>query len=280
MRPMRPDCFLCMLKLALHTAQVTTDDEAVQERVIKEIFKHLESVSSNASTMEVLTETQLIVKRITECEDPYKEIKRKSNEVAMRLYPKLKEMVASSSDPLLTAARIAAAGNVIDFVKGFKGNLESAVAETMKREFALNDYDKFKSSIATSRRITYLADNAGEVVFDRVLIEELNCPVTYVVKSGPWGNDATMEDALFAGIDGVARVIACGTSNPLTILSSGSKELLEAMDSADVVIAKGGSYYEFLAEEERNIFYIFMVVCPLNARDSGIETGDIVLIRR
>ncbi len=280
MIPVRPVCFPCLLKQALRTAQLATDDETIQERVLKETMKHLESVSSSAPAIKLVDEVQLIAKRITECEDPYKEVKINANEAAMSLYPNLREMVASSSDRLLTAARIAASGNAMSFVVDFEGALGKTAAETVRRGFVLDDYDKFKDSVATSRRIIYLADNAGEAVFDRVLIEELNREVTYVVKSGPWGNDATMEDAIFAGIDGIARVITCGTSDPLGILRSGSKEFFEAMDSADAIIVKGEALYDVLAEEERNIFYIFEVKCPITAQDLGTEIGDIVLIKR
>lgn len=276
----QPECFPCLLSQALRTAQAATDDEAIHKSVIKAALKRLESISSDVSAMEIVVEMQLMVKRITKCEDPYKETKMKSNELAISLYPKLKEMVASSSDRLLTAASIAAAGNALSFVTSLEGDLEKTVAETVKRKFALDDYDQFRNSVATSTQITYLADNAGEVVFDRVLIEELNRQVTYVVKSGPWGNDATMEDAIFAGLDSIARVITCGTPDPISILSPGSEQFLEAMHSADMVIAKGEALYDVLSEEERNIFYIFEVKCPVSARNLGAETNDIALIKR
>jgi uncharacterized protein with ATP-grasp and redox domains len=127
--------------------------------------------------------------------------------------------------------------------------------------------------------VLYLADNAGETVFDRLLIETLDVPVIYAVKGGPILNDATQEDALAAGIGRAAEVISSGADAPGTILSRCSGEFRQLYDRSELIIAKGQANYETLSEEGARVFFLLQVKCPVIARDVGTPVGSIVLRR-
>jgi uncharacterized protein with ATP-grasp and redox domains len=149
----------------------------------------------------------------------------------------------------------------------------------LAQPFAIDDGMAFREALARADRALYLADNAGETVFDRALIEWLDVPVTYVVKGGPTLNDATVEDALAAGLDRVAEVVSNGTDAPGTILARCSEEFRRLYDEAELVIAKGQGNYETLSEEGPKVFFLLQAKCPVMARDAGVPVGSIVLKR-
>ena len=157
------------------------------------------------------------VRQLTNNADPYQQAKAIATQQALALYPKLKECISRSIDPLETAVRIAIAGNIIDLGVAESYDLEATLKRVLTDQFAINDLQAFRNALKQNHSILYLADNAGETVFDRVLIETLNQPVTYVVKASPIINDATREDAIASGIDQVAKIIDNGSDTPGTL---------------------------------------------------------------
>ena len=182
--------------------------------------------------------------------------------------------------PLLMAIKIAIAGNVIDFgvneVRN-KINIEKELKNTLKQDFAFFDYDKLKNSLEETEEVLYLGDNTGEIAFDRILIEELQKKVIYVVREKPIINDVTIEDALFCGIDKIAKVISSGCDALGTILRYCSKEFLNYYTKTKLIISKGQGNYETLSEEKKPIFFLLKAKCPIIARDLGCGVGDIIL---
>ncbi|MFY9402150.1 MAG: ARMT1-like domain-containing protein, partial [Candidatus Omnitrophota bacterium] len=178
---------------------------------------------------------------------------------------------------------------IIDFgVKNrlnIKEELKRITAEKSraKRRNRIFHYPAFKKSLKNAKSILYLADNAGEVVFDRILIEEIKKKypgkiIFYAVKEKPIINDALLEDALFCGIDRVARIISNGTDAPGTILSLCSSDFKKIYKSADMVISKGQGNFESLSKAKKEIFFLFMVKCPVVAREVKGRIGDYVLL--
>ncbi len=124
-----------------------------------------------------------------------------------------------------------------------------------------------------------IGDNAGETIFDKVLIEELlNLEIIYAVRSGPIINDATIEDVELAGLNRQVRLISTGCDAPGVIRTECSQEFLKIFDEADIVISKGQGNYETLSEEEREIFFLLKVKCPVIAKHIGVDSGDYVFI--
>jgi hypothetical protein len=263
---------------------MVTSDERKVRKVLDEVGEMVKGFSLDNPPPE---NGRLMYKKIAEITgnpDPFREIKRKYTDVALKLYPLLKQIVAKSSDKLLMAIKLAIAGNVIDFgAKSFliksphEFDLEKEVQEVVERDFFLPDYEKFKESLLSSSDILYIGDNAGETVFDRVLIEELGRPVTYAVRGEPIINDATYEDAVRAGMDKVATILSSGVDAPGTILARCSDEFRKEYDSAELLISKGQGNYETLSGEERPIFYLLKVKCPVIAQEMGVEVGSMVL---
>ncbi len=271
------DCFPCFLNQALRAARIATDDDKMIKRVLDEVGMMLKAIPLDSTPPE---SGRLIYRKVSEVTgslDPYREIKKESTQEALSLYPYLKSRVEESSDRLLMAIRIAIAGNVIDF--GAYGNfdLNREVDEVLEKDFAVFDYIKFKYSLDKTHEILYLGDNAGECVFDRILIEEIKKPVTYVVRDAPIINDATYEDAVQAGIDKIATIISSGTDAPGTILKTCSAEFKKIYQDSNFIISKGQGNYEALSNERGPIFFLLKVKCKIIADDFGVGEGDIVL---
>ena len=286
------DCIPCFYKQALDAARIAGADEIIQKKIIDELSQLIPNFSLEAAPPEMGREIYSLVGKISGVKDPFKEIKEKSNKFALKLYPELKQEIENSEDSLLAAVKLSIIGNIIDY--GVKNSLN--VAEELNNlfqgNFIINDennstifkYNQFKEALNKADIIIYLADNAGEVVFDRLLIEELveelGREVIYVVRGKPIINDALIEDALFCGINKVAKVTSSGSDAPGTILQHCSPEFIKLYQDADLIISKGQGNYESLSEEDRPIFFLFKAKCPVIARDVGCNVGDMVLVSR
>lgn len=262
----------------------------MQKKVLNELAKELPKFSLTSSPPEMGRVIYGLVRRITRKKDPYSGIKKKSNKLALSIYGRLKKRVSSSRDKLLTAVELAVSGNIIDY--GVKNSLDvhseitkilNEENKTIKREKkAVFDYFKFKTELKRAGTVLYLADNAGEVVFDRILIEEIkriykNKRVVYAVKEEPIINDALYEDAVFCGINKTAEIISSGLDSPGTVLKFCSKAFLSVYNKADMVISKGQGNFEALSNAERPVFFLFMAKCPVIAKHIGCNLGDIIL---
>ena len=271
------DCIPCFFNQALRAGRIATGDEIKLKQLLDEIGTMLRGIPLDSTPPETGMLIYDKIREITGRSDPYKEIKRESTEKALALYPALKNKVAKSDDKLLTAIRFAIAGNVIDFGVNRNFDIEAEIDEVLKKDFALFDYDKFKDYLAKTDEILYIGDNAGESVFDRILIEELKKPVIYVVREMPVINDVTYEDAIQAGIDKVASILSSGTSAPGTVLETCSAEFKEVYKNSQFVISKGQGNYEGLSDEKQLIFFLLKAKCWVIATDIGVNEGDIVL---
>lgn len=277
------ECIPCLLRQVLEAAKMSTNDEVTRENSLREVAIYLSNEQWTKILPELGTNVHRIVKRVTGNVDPYKQLKDKYNYMALKLYPKLKFIVENSEDPLLTAVKVAIAGNVIDFGPKVDIDLEKEVENILDNELAINDIDQLKKSVLTSKKVLYLADNAGETVFDEILIEELlkrNVEVIYAVKDAPILNDATFRDAEIAGITHIAKVISIGTDCTGVLFEECSKEFLREFQNSNFVISKGQGNYESLNDvENKEIFFLLKIKCPIIAEDIRAKTGSIVLKR-
>jgi hypothetical protein len=282
------DCIPCFFRQALEGARMVRASSKQQKQIIDEFARRIPKISLHASPPEVARFGYSILRKICPGSDPYKEIKQKSNRCALRLLGKLRNKVNRSEDRLLTALELAIAGNIIDFgVKNnlnIKAELKKILLEESKiiHKKSIFHYSEIKKALKSAKNILYLADNAGEVVFDRILIEEIkriypSKVVYYAVKEKPIINDALCEDAKVCGIDKFAQVISNGTDAPGTILTLCSKEFRKIYNNSDMVISKGQGNFESLSGEKRPIFFLFMVKCPVVAKETKCKLGNIVL---
>ncbi|MBN1526407.1 MAG: DUF89 family protein [Candidatus Omnitrophica bacterium] len=287
------ECIPCFFKQALEAAKLSGADERTRKKILDEIALSIPKFPLASCPPEMARVIYGTVKRMTGKNDPYAKIKEKSNKLALSVYARLKKKVASSHDRLLTAIELAIAGNIIDY--GVKNSLN--VGEELNRILNKEDkaiskenssifnYRSFRRALKGAKSVLYLADNAGEVVFDRVLIEEIKMSdkdknIIYAVKEEPVINDALREDALIAGIGEKAAIVSSGLDTPGTVLSLCSKEFLRIFRHADMVISKGQGNFEALSDCGRPVFFLFMAKCPVIARDVRCGLGDVVLLRK
>ena len=275
------DCVPCFIRQALDSARLATDDEQIHEQVVRETLRLAADLDMSQSPPAIGQKIHRLIRELIGNTDPYRELKQRFNRLAMRMCIELAEQVRASEDPLETAVRLAIAGNIIDL--GVKTSIAESDIERIIRDCLTADFDSqqledFRNAVSRAKRILYLADNAGEIVFDRLLIELLPYEkITVVVKGEPVINDATMEDAEFAGLTEMTEVIDNGSDGPGTILETCSQAFRNRFEDTDLIIAKGQGNYETLSYSDKNIFFILKAKCPVIARDLGCEVGQMIL---
>ena len=250
-----------------------------QRTILLETMDILRSMPEGATPPEIGARVHRLVREITGNDDPYQTAKRVSTEKALSLLPRLRDLVSAAEDPLEAAIRVSIAGNIIDLGPNPDYDLWDVVLKVQQQPIAINDLAELKHHLQTASLVLYLGDNAGETVFDRVLIENLGKPVTYAVKGGPVLNDATREDALAAGLDQVAEIIDNGARISGTVLAECSPDFRQVFDAADLILVKGMGNYETLSTVNAPIFFLLQVKCPVIGEDIGALKGGIVIKR-
>jgi len=276
------DCFPCFVRQALDAARMISTDQAVHERIVRDVLRWTSKMDLNQSPPMLGQRIHRRLRKITGVKDPYRAAKDLHNRMALDLLPELKTKIETMPDPLIMALRLAIAGNVIDM--GVNGNVtESAIREAVNQALTepfVGEERGFRKAVAEAQRILYLADNAGEIAFDRLLIEQLSpSRVTVAVRGAPIINDATMDDARAVGLDKIVKVIDNGSDVPGTLLDDCSVEFRRCFAGADLILAKGQGNYETLSDDPGNIFFLFKAKCPVIAAHVGLPVGTHVLAR-
>jgi uncharacterized protein with ATP-grasp and redox domains len=274
------DCFPCFARQALEAGRMATKDAGLQREVLQRVAALMADLPLDATPIDMGQQIHDTIKETTGCLDPYSEVKRASNEHALSISSGLRQRVEASPDSLLTAVTLAAVGNTIDFGANPHFDLEESIRIGLAEGLADSDFPLFTHRLKGVDRVLYLGDNAGEIVFDKILVEKLvamGLGVTFVVRGGPVINDATMEDARAVGMDEVAEVISSGVASPGTILPRCPPGFIDIFNRAELIIAKGQGNYEGLSQEQGPIFFLLKVKCPVVARYLGAEVGNIVL---
>ena len=274
------ECFPCYVQQALRATRLFTDDPKVIKSIIDEVGTLFPEISLDKTSAEIGEFIYGKIREVTGIEDPYKQMKNQNTDDALLLVPFCRELIAQSNDPLFTAIKLAIAGNVIDFAIHHTVDIPAEIDAIIHKQLTISDYDLFKKRLKKSQTILYIGDNAGESVFDRLLIEQLaDKKVFFGVRGTPVINDVVEKDAIRAGIDKVAEIVSSGSAVPGTILSKCSDEFIELFKKADMVISKGQGNYEGLSDEKREIFFLLRVKCEVIAGHIGIPVGSLVLMR-
>ena len=272
------DCYACFVRQALDAARRAGGDQKQQYAVIQKVLLLLQELPIAAQPPEIARRVHLVVQAEIGATDPYRDAKQTSTRQALALYPRLQELIARSDDPVATALRLSIAGNIIDLgVQDHYDDLWQTVERVLVQPLAIDNEQKLRECLDAVDGLLFLADNAGETVFDRVLIETLDIPVIYAVKGGPTLNDATVEDAVAAGIDQKAVIVSNGSQAPGTILSMCSAEFLQLFETSPLIVAKGQANYETLSDAGDKVFCLLQVKCPVIARDIDAPVGSIII---
>ena len=284
------DCLVCFLRQALATVRQSTADISEQWRVTAEVGAMLARFDPSVPPPENAVHYYRYIANQTGVADPYASQKFESNAFALGLEAQVRAVIQAAADPLLAAILFAINANVLDYGAQYRLDRDAALASCQQLPLSIDHYQAFARQVGKRPSILYLADNCGEIVFDKLVVEQLlarGCKVTVAVRQSPIINDATLEDAMACGLNQLCPVIANGADIPGTPLSQCSASFRQAFAAADCIVSKGMGNFECLSEVEAPIFFLFIVKCTtvrnyLRQHFPGIELriGSPILLQR
>jgi uncharacterized protein with ATP-grasp and redox domains len=275
------ECIPCFVRQGLDALREVCTDEAEIDRILKQVLSVIAGVDRQQTPPEMSRAIHGLIRHELGNVDPYHEIKQCSTRQALEVMPEVRRRIERSDKPFDTAVRFALAGNILDFAlaslyQSDQLDTTLARAETQPLDEAM--VTQLQHAVDQAQTILWLADNAGETVFDRLLIEQLTDKrFIYAVKAAPIINDATLSDAQAAGVHEVADIIDNGTDAPGTVLKLCSPGFRDIFQNADLVIAKGQANFETLNEVDREIYFLTQIKCVVMARHYGYRIGDWVV---
>ena len=271
---LKPDCIPCILRMTITCLRKLPLDEAAVKALYTDILEipALHGLNWDTTSVEVIENIwQKIVKRVN-TPDPFFEEKANQNQKIMDLYPYLEGMVNAAADPLFMAVKLSILGNSMDLMVADKSvTFENSISEKVKMPLSNENYSQFKQQLKASKHVLIFGDNAGEIVFDKLLIEtikKLHHPeITFVVRSMPTLNDATLKEAKSVGLDRIATVVENGIDGPVpgTLLNRCSSKIKDLVRQSDLIISKGGGNFDTLDEQRKhmakNISFLLLSKC-------------------
>jgi uncharacterized protein with ATP-grasp and redox domains len=284
------DCIPCILRMAVAALRQLPLDENTIRELSTEILEipALRGLDWNKTSAEVIEDIWRKIVKQTGSSDPFRSAKSNQNKKIMDLYPVLKQMVTEAVDPLYLAVKLAILGNSLDLmVADTAAAFENSIKDRLDAPLALEIFSAFEQQLRASKRLVYFGDNAGEIVFDKLLIEtikELHSPeIVFVVRSVPTLNDATLTETRFIGMDSIVRVIENGIDGPLpgTVLRRCSNEVNDLVRRSDLIISKGGGNFDTLDEQiehlQKKISFLLLSKCEPYYRHFGVEIHQPIL---
>lgn len=274
------DCIPCFLRQTLDTARTLELDDRTTDVLLRRTLALVKKLDWNLPPPLIGRDIHRTIREILENADPYAQRKISDTHAALMLLPEIEAKIAASKDSFLAAVKFSIAGNGIDLGAKSGSNIdvhqivESALTRPVDKNAAL----RLQEALSNAKSVLFLADNAGEIVFDRPLLEKIGSEkVTVAVRGAPVINDATLDDAKRSLLTDRFRFVTNGTDTPGTCLDECSREFIHLFQSADVVIAKGQGNYESLCDSTRPIFFLFMVKCALVSREVGVPINTHVV---
>jgi len=275
-------CVACIINQSLKVADAINAEPLLKTKLTSTVENMSRDFSFDNNPPEIAADVYEKMAILANKTDLYDEVKALSTKKALSFVPLLKEKLSNSENKLLTATKIAVAGNVIDLAAEVEFDLEEELTKIFDTDFSHNDFDSLKSSLEDAKSIVVLGDNVGEHIFDYMFIETLqelypNAVYHYFVRGNPIINDVTMKEAKEAELDSLCDLVDSGVNTPGFTYSRANKEAQELFDSADLVVSKGMGNYECLSPSHRdNICFLLKVKCGVVANSLGREIGDII----
>ncbi len=273
-------CVECVEKAAQRTLSLLAIQNKEKQQIMTKVKEYLLGVNINLTPMEISFGVIEILRKETGIYDPYKSIKEGSNNNALKHVNRAKELLVQSNEPLFDAIKIAIAGNIIDYGMKADYDLSKTLDEVMHKNPFINDYQLLKEKLSKAKSIAFLADNAGEIVFDKLLLEQINQNfkvdrIKLIVKKYPFLNDVILEDLENLGYDKIPNVEIYTLEN----LSGNDyiKEIAPYIEQADVIIAKGQGNFELLYDRKLGIFFLFIIKCEMIKDILKSEKEDVMI---
>ena len=284
------DCLPCFLKQTLQAARLATGDQRLQKEIVDHITTLLPQLDFELSPPENSIIVYDTIAELSGCKDPFSTIKQQSNTLGESLLPLVEKNIVTAKDPLYTACLYSVAGNIIDYGANHDFDANDMIRNCLNKQFTLNDYKQFQGELSHAKTLLYLGDNSGEIVFDRLVIKQLQkqfpeLEITFVVKQRPIINDATMEDAADCGMIAQCNVIDNGTGCPGSPRAQCSDEFNDYFNHADIIISKGQGNFETLSEQT-GLYFLLICKCPVVGKHlntisgNDIQHGDLIFFHR
>lgn len=273
------DCYVCLMGQAITAARQVQADESTQFRIVKRVLKELVDFNPERTPAVIADLAHRFSRQETGVADPFRKAKQRATQEALALYPHLKQLVKNAANPFETAVRLAIAGNILDLALLMNIDLEKNIDQALREPLAIDHTAGLRQALEQAEWVLYLADNAGETVFDRLLIEQIAPkPVKYVVKGGPASNDATVQDAVEAGLDQVAELVTTGYDSIGVVLEHSSPEFHKLFQTAPLIILKGMGNFESLNQSDARMFFLLQAKCDAIANYLKVaKKGNVVL---
>lgn len=286
MPPISSYCIGCILKRQEERIRNLPATEEEKSNYMIELCAIVGQATSTTTTPEIVAKTRVLSEKYFGIKEDYSKQKKEYNDFALKLEADIKAKITASKDPLYAALKYARIGNYIDFgaLKDVTKEKFLTLLETDQTgEPDVNTYEKLKKDLTKSKTLVFLTDNCGEIVFDKLLLQEIkaiypNLNITVVVRGKPVLNDATLTEAKEVGLDALATLMDNGcdaAGNPLDYIS---KEAKTIMESAGVIIAKGQGNFESLNGCGLNIYYLFLCKCDWFVNRFGLKQLEGVFI--
>ncbi len=284
-----PDCIPCILKMALEVMRTVSEDEQLIGRFLTEALelKPLRGENYSITSPELTRDVWLKLIKFSAVEDPLKARKEGQNRIALDIYPGAKEVIEKKSDPVVEALKLSILGNSIDSMVGMSGFTGEELVKALQQSWIdAKAVKELKDKIFRARKIIYLGDNCGEVVFDRLFIETLrrfyDAEIIYVTRTFPILNDALLEDALSVGMNEVVRIMENGIPEPFpgTVIEKVSEEVKNLIEDSDLVISKGLGNYDSLSEDESlrgKVSFLLRGKCYPSCAVHGVPLGSLIV---
>lgn len=285
---LQKECITCIIAQVKTVTNMLNLAEPQREAAMRDTLCYLDSANFDACTPESMGELWQILLGHVGGGDPYAKIKSLCNSEAMRMVPSTREKIAKSDDPLTVALKYAIAGNLIDYGLERPVSVEEQNAQIdfiANTPFSIDDSAALRDALGRAKTMLYLGDNAGEIVFDKLLVEQLrraypHLAISFVVKGSAVLNDVTLADAQEVNMEEVARVIDNGDCAPGTVLPHTSEAFQREFARADAILSKGQGNFESLSGvEKEDLFFLFTAKCDTVCNEVGVAKRSIVCLK-
>jgi damage-control phosphatase, subfamily I len=298
----RPACLPCILHQSFRVAREASNDDWTQRKALNDVMRGLTTSDFNRSPAEVLGESIQQARAIFRAPDPFAARRAEIQKELVDLAREVRERAEASDDPFSMAVLAAAAANVVDELILRPLDCAGQIWAGIDDGFALGKVQQLREAVQTAGKILYIVDNAGEVHFDAILIDQLRKAgkqVRVLVRGPGLLHDATAQDVYDAGIaspppnptDSSEDLPVVGPLPDVVELPPGMlgtplppthARVKEAIAEADLVIAKGSANYEtFVAKAAKvpTVVYLLRTKCDPVAQSLGVPVGALVLLR-
>ena len=288
---LEPECIGCLFNQMLRAFKLVNPDISREKvlRAQKRLMEYLMKVDINGTASPIIGKTAYgLVAETLGIKDPYFDLKKRYNQIALEFYEEAQNIVNNAEDPLMKALIISALGNTVDLATQHKIDFIDDMKTFSGSMFVINDYTQFKMALAKSENLLILGDNCGEIVFDKLLIETIqkrfpDLEIIYSVRSAPIINDATIDDAQMVGLDKIVKIIESSPTPGIDLNTSTEEFKHYFHQQGGVMLSKGQGNFESLYKlpiPQKEVYYLLKAKCVLMERIFQVNLGDLIFKRK